>query len=78
MAQQKESEEEAIENVLRLVDQLSPDAREEVLHRLKVDDLRREIQKGLDSAQRGEVYSEEEALVQLEEHRQKVIKRQNK
>ncbi len=78
MAQRKPEERAAIENVLRLVDELSPEAREEVLNQLMLEDVRREIRKGLDSAERGEVFTEEEALVRLHAHRQRVIERQSK
>jgi hypothetical protein len=76
MAQRNPEEKAAIEKVLKLVEELSPEGREEVLYELQLQDLRREIQKGINSAERGIVYSEEEALARLRAHRQKVIERQ--
>jgi hypothetical protein len=78
MAQRKPEEKAAIERVLKLVEELSPEGREEVLYELQLQDLKREIQKGIDSAERGNVYTEEEALARLQAHRRKVIERQGK
>jgi hypothetical protein len=55
MAQRRTSEDRTIEQVLKLVGELSPEGREEVLEQLKLDGMRREIQKGIDSADRGEI-----------------------
>jgi hypothetical protein len=76
MAQRKPEERAAIDRVIKLVEELSPEGREEVLYQLKLEDVRHEIQKGIDSAERGNVFSEEQALARLHAHRQKVIKRQ--
>jgi hypothetical protein len=71
MAQRRSEEKAAIERVLKLVGELSPEGCEEVLYELQLQGLQREIQKGIDSAERGEVYTEDEALARLRAHRQK-------
>jgi hypothetical protein len=45
---------------------------------LKLRELRREIQKGIDSSERGDVHTEEEALAMLAEHRRQILERQSK
>lgn len=78
MAQRKPEDNISVQQVLKLVEKLSPDEREEVLYQLKLQDLRREIQKGIDSAERGELHSEEEVMAYLDEcHRQR-LERQKK
>ncbi len=68
MAQRKSEEQGTIEQVLKLVDKLSLEGREEVLYQLKLNELRRDIQVGLDQANRGELFSEQEAMAQLKAH----------
>jgi predicted transcriptional regulator len=55
----------AIRQVLKLVDQLSPDEREGLIHELQLQELRREVQKGVDSADRGELIPAEDVLEKL-------------
>lgn len=74
MAQRKSEEQGTIEQVLKLVDQLSAEGREEVLYQLKLDELRRDIQVGVDQADRGEVFSEQEAMAQLKAHHEELRK----
>jgi hypothetical protein len=78
MAQRNPEESSNVQRVLELVEQLSAEEREELLYQLKLEDLRREIRKGLDSSDRGEVYEEEEAWIRLEEHRRQFQERQSK
>jgi hypothetical protein len=78
MAQRKPEESVKVQQVLKLVDELSPEERDEVLYQLKLEDLRREIQKGIDSAERGELYSEEEVMAYLDEHHKQRLERQAK
>jgi predicted transcriptional regulator len=73
MAQQKSDERVAIEQVLKLVDQLSPAAREQLLGELKLQKLQRDLQTGIDEADRGELVSEEEVLDHLDTCRKKVL-----
>jgi hypothetical protein len=74
MAQRKPEEHGTIEQVLKLVDQLSPEGREEVLYLLKRDELRRDLQVGIDQANKGELFSEEEVLAQLKVHDEELRK----
>jgi hypothetical protein len=76
MAQQKPEESQTIEQVLRLVDQLSPEGRDEVLEKLKLDDMRREIQKGIDSANRGELIPADVVLDRLRKRAEQRLKEQ--
>lgn len=78
MAQRKPEENVKVQQVLKLVDELTPEERDEVLYQLKLEDLRREIQKGIDSAERGELYSEEEVMAYLDEHHKQRLERQTK
>lgn len=78
MAQQKQEERAAIDRVLSLFEELSPEAREEVLYQLKLEDLRREIGKGIEASERGEVYTEEEVLAHLHSVRQEILERHKK
>lgn len=78
MAQRKPEESVKVQQVLKLVDELTPEERDEVLYQLKLEDLRREIQKGIDSAERGELYSEEEVMAYLDEHHKQRLERQTK
>jgi hypothetical protein len=47
-----------------------------VLHELRLQELRREIQKGMDSAERGTVHTEKDVWARLQVYRQEVIERQ--
>lgn len=76
MAQRKPDEERAIEQVLKLVDELSPEGREKVLEKLKLDDMRREIQKGIDSADRGELIPADVVLYRLRKRAEERLKEQ--
>jgi len=76
MAQHKPEENQTIEQVLKLVDQLSPEGRDEVLEKLKLDDMRREIQKGIDSADRGELIPADVVLNRLRKRAEQRLKEQ--
>jgi len=76
MAQHKPEENQAIEQVLKLVGQLSPEGRHEVLEKLKLDDMRREIQKGIDSADRGELIPADVVLDRLRKRAEQRMKEQ--
>ena len=78
MAQGKPEETAKVQQVLKLVDELTPEERDAVLYQLKLQELRREIQKGVDSSERGDVYSEEEAWKRLDEHRRQFLDRPGK
>lgn len=68
MARHKPEEQTSIDQVLKLVEQLSPEVREEVLDRLKLDELRKEIQKGIDSCERGELFPAEQVFAELKQN----------
>lgn len=75
MAQRKPEEKVTLNQVLKLVEQLSPEACGLLLGELKLQALRRDIQVGIDEADRGELVSEEELLQHLDACRIKVTKR---
>ena len=77
MAMRKPEESVKVQQVLKLVDELTSEERDEVLYQLKLEDLRREIQKGIDSAERGELYSEEEVIAFLDKHHRQRLERQS-
>jgi predicted transcriptional regulator len=54
-----------VDQVLKLVDQLSAEEREQLIQELRTEDFRREIQKGVDAADRGELAPAEEVLARL-------------
>jgi hypothetical protein len=64
MAQHKPEEQSTIDQVFKLVDQLSPEGREEVLQKLKLEELCIEIQKGIDSGERGELFPAEQVFAE--------------
>jgi hypothetical protein len=76
MAQRKPDEDRTIEQVLKLVEGLSLEGREEVLERLKLEDMRREIQKGIDSADRGELIPADVVLNRLRKRAEQRINEQ--
>jgi predicted transcriptional regulator len=78
MAQPKPDQTSKLSQVLKLVDQLTPEEQQELLEQLKLEDLRREIRKGIEASERGEVYTEEEVLAHLDKVRQEIMERQKK
>jgi hypothetical protein len=54
-----------VEQVIKLVDQLTPDERDQVLDQLNYEKLQRAIQIGIEQADRGEVVDGEIVLAQL-------------
>jgi hypothetical protein len=62
MAQLQPEEKVTVDQVLRLVGQLTAEEQGQVFDQLKLEDLRREIRKGIEASERGEVYREEEVL----------------
>lgn len=76
MAQRKPEEKVTVDQVLKLVDQLTPEERQELLDQLKLEDLRREIQIGLDAAERGDVVSLDELNEHLDAIQEKCVQRQ--
>jgi hypothetical protein len=58
-------EKPTVEQIMKLVDQLTPDEREQILDQLKTDDLRRAIQVGIEQADRDELIDGELVLEEL-------------
>jgi predicted transcriptional regulator len=48
-----------------MADQLTPDEQEKLVEHMKLQWLRREVQKGIDAADRGELVDGDEAFSQL-------------
>ncbi len=71
-------EKPTVEQVLKLVDQLSPQEQGEVLEQLKIEDLRREIRKGIEASERGDVVSLEELNRRLDAKHAEILERQKK
>ena len=67
-----------VEQVLKLVEQFSPEEHEEFLRQIKLQELKREIQIGIDQAERGELFSEEEVLARLKICKDKALAKKGK
>jgi hypothetical protein len=78
MAQRKPEEKTTVDQVLRLVHQLTPEEQSQLLDQLKFEDLRREIRKGIEASQRGEVISLEELNRRLDAKHAEILARQKK
>lgn len=66
MAQRKPEEQPTLDQVLKLVNQLSPEEQEKVSEELKLQWLRRELGKSEDELRRGEGIPAEEVFAELE------------
>ncbi|MCA0315321.1 MAG: hypothetical protein LCH63_16010 [Candidatus Melainabacteria bacterium] len=62
---QSRKQKPTVAQVLKLVDQLTDEEREQVMHKLKAEDFRRDIQKGIDAADRGELKDADEVIARL-------------
>ncbi len=71
-------EKPTVTQVLKLADQLTPEEQEELLGKLKLKELRREIQLGIDASNRGEVVSLEELNQRLDAKHAEILERQKK
>ena len=74
MAQRKPEEQITFDQVLKLVEHLTPEAQEELVEEMKLQWLRRAIDDADDSLARGEVVSVEELDQHLDAVRQRMIK----
>ncbi len=54
-----------VSQVLKLVNQLSPEEQEQLVEQMKLEWLKREVQKGTDELDRGEYVNGEELLEEL-------------
>lgn len=59
-----------VKQVLKLVDQLSAEEREQLVQQLKDDEFRRDIEKGIESADRGELKPASEVIDRLRQKAQ--------
>jgi hypothetical protein len=66
MTQRKPEDQTTLDQVLRLVNELSPDEQEKVSEELKLQWLRRELGKAEDQLRRGEGIPTEEVFAELE------------
>jgi hypothetical protein len=65
MEQRKSEHEATLEKVLRLVNELGPEDQDKVAKELKLQWLRRELQKAEDQVARGETVPSEDVLAEL-------------
>jgi len=61
----------SVDKILRLVDQLTPEEHEQVLQEMKLQELRRELQLGIDQLDRGEGIPGEQVFAELRKSLQK-------
>lgn len=73
MAQPQPDERVTLDHVLKLVDKLTPEEQEQLWERLKLQHLRWDLQKGVESLRRGEGIPAEDVLRKLEARVQKRI-----
>ncbi|MBP9094556.1 hypothetical protein KBI23_26290 [bacterium] len=69
MAQQ-EPEQMSVKEILKLVDKLSPEEHEQLVEDMKLQWLRREIQIGIDQADRGELIDGDVVFAELRQRYQ--------
>jgi predicted transcriptional regulator len=60
-------EKPTVDQIMKLVDQLTPEDRDQILEQLKMSNLRQAIQIGVEQADRGEVVDGEEVFRQMRE-----------
>jgi hypothetical protein len=68
-------EKPTVDRVLKLVDQLTPEERDRILDQLKLDNLRRAIQVGIDQADRGEGLPADTVLAELRQRAESRLKK---
>jgi hypothetical protein len=76
MAQRKPEEQVTLSQVLKLAHQLTPEEQSKLLAQLKIEELQRDLQVGIDEADRGQLISEEQVLQHLDHCHQEVTQRQ--
>ena len=67
---QKEPEKTSVKEILKLVDQLSPEDREQLVEEMKLQWLRREIRRGIEQANRGELIDGDVVFAELKKRYQ--------
>lgn len=78
MAQPKPEEQRTFDQVLKLVEDLTPEAQEKLIDEMKLQWLRRAIDEADESLARGETVSLEELNAHLDAVRQEFIKEKQK
>jgi len=78
MAQRKPEEQTTFDQVLKLVHQLTDPEQQQLLEQLKLEDLRREIRKGIEASERGAVVSLEELNQRLDAKHAEILERQKR
>jgi hypothetical protein len=73
MTQRKSEENVRIQKVLNLVHELTTEEQQQLFEHLKLENLRREIQIGIDEADRGELVTLEELNEHLDAIQQKYV-----
>lgn len=76
MAQRKADDKVTMDQILKLADQLTPADQEELIEEMKLRWLRREIQKGIDEADSGELVDGKEVFAELRRDLQKLSEQQ--
>ena len=64
--------------MVKLADQLPPKQHAKFLREIKLQELKREIQIGIDQADRGELFSEEEVFSRLKACHEKALAKKGK
>ena len=70
MVQRKPQDKPTLEQVLKLVNELTPGEQDQVVEELKLQWLHRAIRKGVDEADRGELIDADVAFAELEQRYQ--------
>lgn len=78
MAQRKPDEHTNFEQVLELVHELTAQEQQQLLEQLQLEDLHREIRRGIEASERGETVSLEELDRRLNAKHAEILERQKK
>lgn len=62
---QSRKQKPTVDQVLKLVDQLSSEERERLMQELRAEDFKRDIQKGIEAADGGELKDADEVITRL-------------
>ncbi|MBY0546140.1 MAG: hypothetical protein K2W95_02555 [Candidatus Obscuribacterales bacterium] len=76
MAQRKPEEQSTFDQVLKLVENLTPDAQEQLVGEMKLKWLRRELSKAEESVAQGRVLTEEQLEARLDAKRREISERE--
>lgn len=76
MAQRKPDEQATFDQVLKLVENLTPEAQEQIVKEMKLQWLRQELAKAEESVSKGRVLTEEQLEARLDAKRREILERQ--